>query len=246
MKLLLILLSGLVPLLASAQLDTAYYGRYTDNKDLTGFTIYTLDNEMEGYCFGVAHEIYDETGMAVYTEIGLARCAAEDGRFSVEMEQSDNPFFWLTFATDQFGNKTVVMSLENKPDESFFFNPPYIELDMVDPYAVTIDEETAANQTWTSYVHENGNEVIIILEAGAITEFRILSAYDEQCPSPDIHGPLELTSKKRNTYNYKIDGCAIVTLKIEEQQVTVTEKKCGNVHPSICRSWNGVYKLKND
>jgi hypothetical protein len=245
MKLLSILI-GLVPLAALAQLDSAYYGRYTDNNDITGFTIYTLDTEMEGYCFGVAHEIYDETGLAVYTETGLARCAAEDGRFSVEMEESDNPFFWLTFATDSFGNKTLTMSLENKPDEMFFSHPLYPEPEIPDPFASETVKDPTKQQTWNTYVHENGTEVIIIQEAGIITEFRILGAYDEHCETPDIHGSLEPISKKRRTYAYRIDGCAIVTLKIGEQQVTVTEKKCGNVHPASCRSWSGVYSLKND
>lgn len=237
MKSLLTLIICIGPLIVSAQPDTTWNGRYTDNKDLTGYSIYEIGTEMEGYCFGIAREIYDETGMAIFTELGLAQCAGDDGRYSVEMENSDIPFFFVTFETDQFGNKYLTLIMDGRADETFFFNP-------IEEEYYTGEEEM--DGIMRQYFRKDRAILMTLDESGTISFMLPGITTPGKCETNELEGTLELTDAEKKLYAYKVGDCVLLTFRIEEQRITVTEKRCGNFHSKKCNSWAGIYVLDDE
>nr|WP_294859129.1 hypothetical protein [uncultured Fluviicola sp.] len=63
---------------------------------------------------------------------------------------------------------------------------------------------------------------------------------EENCPEGlNISG----IKAKEKTYTYKIKACIFLTIKRDENQITVTEKTCPG-QPAGCTGWGGVYLYK--
>lgn len=229
--LLLVVLIGLFPVVV-AQPDAGNYGTYLsrDNAgNFTGFVVLPTD-QLEGFCFVVTYNTYDQEGNILYSEVGYGKCQTENGRFPVNYE-SDQTNMWLEFGKNETGKSILTIITNGKPNRIYYLT------------AKPFSDKPVVEKNDLRVYRRDDNSTITIWSDNGVSMFKAEQSPAANCAVHCVDGMLDMDSAP-DTWLFKLNGCKAFQLTITGNVLTVTEKLCKGLERESCSLFTGEYTLE--